>query len=958
MKVLWGLLQISYILININICLSQEQNIYVSIDRSLNENIKAQTSFYFKNSDIFKVYKEKYIVSESFEFFQTYDNTKKTNEVINFELPSEDSQIIMSKTYIFKIDNPDIFNEYDNFNQREIIKSNLNDRNLAINADGVIDYKIDSNINPNFYYNYNSDMINLSLNKISNDPFFDCTFSNDGMIFEFLTYNVSIIKIDNFGAISFAIFNDSKGIYIVLSQEQKLVVMKLDTYIENIMKNIPNSQLSLLEIDELNFINIFVVGNSINFRNNQNMVNFQRNINNFLIGLTDSSIQIYKLINSNELSSIIYIRFYAAINNLKDYVVSIDNITKLEMNENYIFICQPYLITILEKSRFSMTQWTLVKKLNYNCIDIQLHNEILYIAIQSRGLFTFDIKTLNFFNDFISNETFKPIYSHPRITKLDLISNSSNNDYLGIMIRNEPETNENEFFLELELFNPRIPTINRVFLSKDRIVTYNISSDYQMKSFLYDRLNKRYITLSRGTKQTNYPLTYTVRDNIDISQGSNNLWDISVIYNNDYEPSLLSNGSGKTVINFLHYKFSKSKLDCKLLYKGDYCLTYVTNYDCSFYDSKSLKMTNQICKSVFSSIYSVDKGKNLKPLWIILGIIGLIIFVIILFVIIYKYNCFIYNRKNPNPLKNDKTPYYNDPKNLGIDVNEIDLFNDLRNNDNFLYNSNFLLNNNSGNQSNYYNIVTKNDNYALNSNNQNFNYENINYLVDPNKLDDKEYSINQFENNFIRKDLEDNINSQGNFHNNDIRNPNFDKEYKNNNKIYNKDLKNENETHKEQRYNVIETIELQKYNENEDYNHINKFDNNIDSLMEQNNKDNYNKEENNDKTNLELSKLRDLTQNDEKYNKIDNENISNSDELKHNFGNTLQKNELPIYNNTNFEDNIEKFQNGVINYLSNGAIINKIEDVECGKEKNTINHLSYEAKSESDNFKSIDIDDL
>ncbi len=177
------------------------------------------------------------------------------------------------------------------------------------------------------------------------------------------------------------------------------------------------------------------------------------------------------------------------------------------MNENYIFICQPYLITILEKSRFSMTQWTLVKKLNYNCIDIQLHNEILYIAIQSRGLFTFDIKTLNFFNDFISNETFKPIYSHPRITKLDLISNSSNNDYLGIMIRNEPETNENEFFLELELFNPRIPTINRVFLSKDRIVTYNISSDYQMKSFLYDRLNKRYITLSRGTKQTDYPLT-------------------------------------------------------------------------------------------------------------------------------------------------------------------------------------------------------------------------------------------------------------------------------------------------------------------------------------------------------------------------------------------------------------------------------------------------------------------
>lgn len=950
MKVLWGLLQFSLILIliNIKICFSQEQNIYVSIDRLLNENIKAQTSFYFKNSDIFKVYKEKYIVSENYEFFQTYDNTKKTNEVINFELPSEDSQILMSKTYIFKIDNPDIFNEYDNFNQGEIIKSSINDRNLVINADGTIDYEINSNINPNSYYNYNNDMVNLSLNKISYDPFFDCAFSNDGMTFEFLTYNVSILKMDSFGAISFAIFNDSKGIYVVLSQEQKLVVMKLDTYIENIIKNIPNSQLSLLEIDELDFINIFVIGNSINFRNNQNMVNFQRNSNNFLIGLTASSIQIYKLINSNELSSIVYIRFYAAINNLKDYIVSIDNITNLEMNENYIFICQPYLITILEKSRFSMTQWTLVKKLNYNCVDLQLHNEILYIAIQSRGLFTFDIKTLNFFNDFISNETFKPIYSHPRITKLDLISNSSNNDYLGILIRNEPEANENEFFLELELFNPRMPTINRVFLSKDRIVIYNITSDYQMKSFLYDRLNKRYITLSRGTLQTNYPLTYTVRDNIDISQGSDNLWDISVIYNNDYEPSLLSNGSNKTVINFLHYKFSKSKLDCKLLYKGDYCITYVTNYDCSFYDSKTLKMTNQICKSVFSSIYSVDKGKNLKPLWIILGIIGFIIFVIILFVIIYKYNCFIYNRKNPNPLKNDKTPYYNDPKNLGIDVNEIDLFNDLRNNDNFLYNSNFLLNNNSGNQSNYYNIVTKNDNYILNSNNQNFNYDNINYLVHPNKLDDKEYSINEFENNFIRKDFEDNINSQNNnnFHYNDYRNPNLDKENKNN-----KDKKNENETYKEQKYSVIETIELQKYNENEDYNHNNKFDNNIDYYIDQNNKENYNNEENNDKTNLDTSKLKEnLTPNNEKYNKIDHENNTNSDELMQNLGITLPKNESLINNNTKNEDNI---QNGV-NYLSNGAIINKIEDVEYGKEKNTINQLSFE----SDNFKSIDIDDL
>lgn len=68
---------------------SQKQNVknlYVSIDSVLNANIKTQTSFYFKNSDLFKNYIDQYSLNEEFNFYQTYDNTKKTNDKITFEL--------------------------------------------------------------------------------------------------------------------------------------------------------------------------------------------------------------------------------------------------------------------------------------------------------------------------------------------------------------------------------------------------------------------------------------------------------------------------------------------------------------------------------------------------------------------------------------------------------------------------------------------------------------------------------------------------------------------------------------------------------------------------------------------------------------------------------------------------------------------------------------------------------
>lgn len=714
-----------------------------------NSDIYKQT---FNNSTSQKILN--YTYEGNSDIFTYSNDSISSYDDIYLSLGKESNQIMLNKINF----------AYENRNGKQL-------DNLLTESDVLnIFVDISSQIRPSDFYSFG--IIN---NNNTNGKVGGCTYSNFGFSYNKFVYSQREIKdLINYGQVSIVVFEDKAGLYTLIYQQDSIIVYSLDEYIKKVKEAIPDAPNLGINSTEFNFERLFLTGDPNLFNSANTYFSTKDSKKNNLIAQTNTALVIYNITVSSELSSIIYLQYSSSVYDFTKYIDITSTINQIDVYSNYLIICSSANIIFLEKVidiNNQASSWKLHQEFELSCVDIKIYSDTMYTVIKERGLFIFNLLNMEFINPYNNYLQLSPVLTHSRIIKIELLNklntkdSSSNNEeidseittnnqvMLGILIQNEPSNRQNEFFIELDLREELYPKIFRIFTYENKISANYFSTDISLISYIYDRNSNSLIIIPRGVNTYAQSLSYIIDLPFDYQKSA--YWEISLLYNYDFTTTLLLNGQD-SILFLTEFIQRDSNLKCQFYNKGEYYLSLVKYYDCSKYISVLGRVRNDYCSYKLENKYIVNFGSEYRFWWYVLGGIGLLIVGVVVFIIIYKYNCFI-RKKQESKIKPRK--FYNDPKYLGIDVNEINVWDNDVNNDG---GNNFkIVDNENGNNLIENKISNNNVNSAVNFN-----------LSDFHNLDNNINHINKLNNNVINNTFFIKNNSN-------IDNNNFNKLYNN-----------------------------------------------------------------------------------------------------------------------------------------------------------------------------------
>ena len=148
----------------------------------------------------------------------------------------------------------------------------------------------------------------------------------------------------------------------------------------------------------------------------------------------------------------------------------------------------------------------------------------------------------------------------------------------------------------------------------------------------------------------------------------------ALLKDEDSKSLIISAGDNMILLN--KFRISDTYLRCKFSYSGEYHFYVFSNYECSIFNEFTKLYEYRYCSSLVKTTVIISIASNLVPLWIIIGIVFGILLAFLIFIILYKYgDSFSKSNKVIHLKNNDKTPIplYNNPKFLGIDLDDIKL---------------------------------------------------------------------------------------------------------------------------------------------------------------------------------------------------------------------------------------------------------------------------------------------
>lgn len=303
--------------------------------------------------------------------------------------------------------------------------------------------------------------------------------------------------------------------------------------------------------------------------------------------------------------------------------------------------------------------------------DMSINKNTIYIICEQYGMKIFDLKE-KIFTQFEFN--------HPHLLKFD--SNFRDNmpsPFYGLLIDNSNQE-VNEFFIELKLkdYNEYAPQINRIFISgnksakspyympqqnKNGLVSY---TNQMNLGVIFDKLNQRILLIDRGVPSFAKSYTYKIDlQNINFFEDINQkeildkyISNLNSIYNNssfndlingnlnnlnpeifvfstkmdEFKPAILLNYSNNLTILFTEIKNSNVTFTCQFNDDGNFKMNFVYNSVCRKDYSWNSFDSYGFCPIFLTVPLQVQGGINLA-MWIIIGVIGLALFMLVVFII-------------------------------------------------------------------------------------------------------------------------------------------------------------------------------------------------------------------------------------------------------------------------------------------------------------------------------------
>lgn len=259
--------------------------------------------------------------------------------------------------------------------------------------------------------------------------------------------------------------------------------------------------------------------------------------------------------------------------------------------------------------------------------DLDLYRFCVYIIAQDSGLSIIDLRTLTLSSGLIRHPSFISMSLFYRITDANVSTL-----FIGIEVENDPEKGIPEFFVELVVReNLLTPTINKIFMSENRIMLQGAHTNSDGLTSLLDTIGRRLIVIQRGIPNTiNLPL-YQILIDTELKGTNPELSQILPIYLPDSykQDTFLLTTNYKSYL-FYNLKALSFDYSCKFTSEYDYILLQNTFSLCGTKLDSACKIESTTLLEVRGFIHS-----NIIPLIVITVVVTLLI-IIAIALILYK----------------------------------------------------------------------------------------------------------------------------------------------------------------------------------------------------------------------------------------------------------------------------------------------------------------------------------
>lgn len=269
--------------------------------------------------------------------------------------------------------------------------------------------------------------------------------------------------------------------------------------------------------------------------------------------------------------------------------------------------------------------------------DLDVYRSSIYL-ITTSGFSIIDLNTYNFLENVISHPRFRRISQYARMIDVNVPTL-----FIGIEVDNDPIQNLPEFFVELVIRdNLLYPTINKIFMSSQKILYDGIQSSNTGLTSLLDTIGRRILVFQRGVPNTvNMPIyQISVIKELEGSKSSN-IIPIILPDSNMKDAFLLTTSISSYVIynlNALSFDYS-----CTFAKAYEYVLNLSTFTMCG-------KNFDNPCKVESVTMLEVDQilKSNNTPVIIAMSVTVFILLLLIIIFIFYKKGL-IFKRRHTSP---------------------------------------------------------------------------------------------------------------------------------------------------------------------------------------------------------------------------------------------------------------------------------------------------------------------
>lgn len=588
------------------------------------------------------------------------------------QIKKEEEEILPSQNHYY-INKTYIINKEQESNLQKTTK--INNITSFTNQEFIVN--LPYNTNP---FQLNNQMNQMNLNfKVNNKDFSysnrsnsngTCVFIDNEVLIDntsmsILYNNINIYDfvthIKNYDYLSFILLQNKTGIWVMVFNNNVISYISLDQYIVNVYDNLPFAPSQIFSSKDYEYINLYI-NIDIN-RTSYSNSSYTYTYYDYLIGITKSQeIHIWKLSKSSIKSSIVYISYENKVDlqsfSFLSYLFS-KNTMKLEVKNVFLYEKLYILVTFTDLIIFDSKNC--YKIIDFHMIDSSIIvNERIYIGIKQKGVFILYLNEINL-DCYSKNDTYIDIHKDNKDNKtysyIDYINipnlsqiSYTKHEYLDIYLYNpsnslEKSTNNTDFLYEINVFSIKTMKKEGKNMNDTLLISTIYSSSYSFQNKIIsikDSINITYIVYIENNHtniiilhRNNYNFnTITLMKIVTISNMFLFNKELSIEDLTSIEFSLIYNENSEVSLCFLYENIIKLIslckstliLQCNINNKGMYTIYIDNDYD------------NEYDYTI--SILVDDEDKGFSTIYICISVVGGVVFLIILFIFLYKYKIF------------------------------------------------------------------------------------------------------------------------------------------------------------------------------------------------------------------------------------------------------------------------------------------------------------------------------